>query len=81
MKDDRIILELTRAEAVVLFEWLAGLDAAQALPFNDEAEQKVLWLLEGRLEKALQEPLAPNYKELLEQAKLSVLDSDDHSGS
>lgn len=68
----QVALRLTRAEALVLFEWLARGDSVAARSCVDQAEQQVLWLLEGQLEKALTEPLQPNYRELLEEARRTV---------
>ena len=69
---DSVSLLLTRAEALVLFEWLVRVDAAENLPIEDAAEQQVLWRLEGQLEKTLPEPLAPNYREAVEAARREV---------
>lgn len=68
-------LELTRAEALVLFEWLARLNASESLPFEDPAEQQVIWKPEGKLERTLVEPLAPNYRQLLAEARRKVRES------
>ena len=65
-------LELTQAEALVLFEWLARNDEAKLLQVEDDAEQQVLWSLEAQLEKKLVEPLAPNYPEPLAAARARV---------
>lgn len=65
-------LELTDDQALVLFEWLARLDERDALPVDDPAEEQVLWVLHGQLEKALSEPFLPNYHELVEQARARV---------
>jgi len=67
-----VLLRLTRAEALVLFEWLARVDAAGSLPVEDPAEQQVMWRLEGQLEKTLLEPLAANYREAVEAARREV---------
>ncbi|MFO0899817.1 MAG: hypothetical protein U0836_20495 [Pirellulales bacterium] len=47
------MLSLTRAEALVLFEWLASRDDTDGL--TPEPEQTVLWRVEGQLEKLLPE--------------------------
>jgi hypothetical protein len=74
MPDDEICVRFSREEALVLFEWLARVDDAQALPIEHPAEQKVLWLLEGQLEK--QVPVfASNYKQLVEDARTIVDES------
>lgn len=67
-----ISLIVSRPEAVVLFEMLARLDSEQAIPFADPAEQQVLWKLEAQLERSLTEPLAPNYQELVAEARRAV---------
>jgi hypothetical protein len=74
MPDDEICIRFSRAEALVLFEWLARVDDAKAAPIEHPAEQKVLWLLEGQLEK--QVPVfATNYKQLVEDARTIVDES------
>lgn len=65
-------LDLTNDQALVLFEWLARLDAAEAFPVEDPAEEQVLWCLHGQLEKALSEPFRADYRELVEQARARV---------
>jgi hypothetical protein len=70
--DQTIQLQLTRAEALVLFEWLARMDAGGKVPVEDPAEEQVLWRLEGQLESTLREPLEPNYKEAVEAARKEV---------
>jgi hypothetical protein len=67
-----VLLRLTRAEALVLFEWLARVDAAGNLPVEDPSEEQVLWRLEGQLESNLIEPLGPNYKDAVEAARREV---------
>ena len=71
MSDDEICIRFSRAEALVLFEWLARVDDGRSAPIEYPAEQTLLWLLEGQLEKQL-EVFSPNYKELVEQARISV---------
>lgn len=75
MSEEQVRLELTRAEALVLFEWLARLNASESLPFDDPAEQQTVWKLEGRLERMLAEPLSANYRELLAEARRKVKES------
>jgi hypothetical protein len=72
MSDDVITLKLTKAEALVLFEWLARTAAAEALPIEDPSEQQVLWRVEGQLEKVLVEPLRPDYLKLVADARRQV---------
>lgn len=50
---DEIEIRLTPAQALVLFEWIARENEADPsrLHFEDPAEEHVLWILEGKLEK------------------------------
>lgn len=56
-----VTLSLTHDQALVLFEWLTREDGKEGFPTEHEAEQKVLWEIEAQLEKALVEPLQPDY--------------------
>ena len=69
-----ITIELTNDEALVLFEWLAG--RAKQTELEGEAERRVLWDLEASLERSLDEIFAPNYGELLEQARARIASND-----
>jgi hypothetical protein len=66
-----VAIELSGDDAVVLFEWLAGMGAAKLIV--GEAEQRVLWSIEAALEKSLAEPFAKDYPELVEQARRRIL--------
>jgi hypothetical protein len=73
---ESVKVDLTKDEALVLFEWLARNDATSGrLVIEDESERKVLWVLEGLLESLLVEPLRPDYKERLAEARAKVLAS------
>jgi len=77
MTTERINIELTKAQALVLFEWLARDESKEGFKFEDKAELQMLWILEGKLEKVLIEPFADNYKELLAKARDKVRDNPD----
>jgi hypothetical protein len=66
-----VSIELSRDEALVLFEWLAGLETAKVA--IGEAEQRVLWRIEAVLERSLAEPFARDYADLVEQARRRIL--------
>lgn len=72
MSEQNTLLRLTRAQALVLFEWLARVSESGTLQYEDPAEQDVLWELEAQLERTLTEPLASNYSELLDAARREV---------
>jgi hypothetical protein len=66
-----IQLELPDDVALVLFELLAS----EKLEENVEApERNALWILEGILEKRLTVLFSPNYLNLLEKARSSLVD-------
>ena len=48
-------MELSHDEALVLIDWLFRFNAAENNAFEDQAEQRVLWDLECRLESKLAE--------------------------
>lgn len=67
-------IELSDDEAVVLFDWLSRHDDPNALKFQDQAEQRVLWDLLAHLENALDAPLSPDYENRLANARAEVRD-------
>ena len=71
-----VVIELNVSEALVLFEYLSRCSDQRNLVFEDRAEQRVLWHLEGMLESALAEPFRPDYRVLLEDARAAVRNSD-----
>lgn len=76
MAADEIPLSLSRDQALVLFEWLARTGAGeQPSAFEDQAEQRVLWDLEGALEKQLVEQFKSDYRDLLEAARGRIRDA------
>ncbi len=71
---DSVRLELTKDEALVLFEFLARFDDNETLMLEDQAEERVLWSLQGLLEKQLVEIFDPSYKSLVESARERLRD-------
>jgi hypothetical protein len=57
--------------ALVLFELLASERLGSGL---GAPKRNVLWQLEGYLEKALVQPFSPDYSQLLERAKASLVE-------
>jgi hypothetical protein len=71
----KINLTVTKDEALVLFEFLARFNQSEHPNiFEDRAEQKTLWIIEGQLEKQLSEPFRPNYKEIINDARNRIRD-------
>jgi hypothetical protein len=65
-----VTVTLTSEEALVLFEWLVrSSDRGAPAPFVDQAEERVLWVVEGALERSLVAPLQPDYAAQLQQAR------------
>ena len=67
-----ITIELSRAEALVLFEYLARTSASETPAVQHPAEEIVLDRIEGQLERTLVEPLRADYHELLASARAEV---------
>ena len=70
--DTSITLKLNRDQALVLFEWLATAEENDQLGFHHPAEERVVWQLQGQLEKVLAEPFCPEYAELLKKARTAI---------
>lgn len=77
-RDENVRIELTRAEALVLFEFLfrEAQPGSTALRPDGSAELNALMRLEGRLEKQLWELLSDDYARLLDTARTSLSDAD-----
>ncbi len=80
MVAENVILQLSRAEALVLFEFLGRedsrmkSDALSRYEIEYPAERRVLWIIEGILETLLVEPFLPNYRSLVEKARDEVIE-------
>lgn len=80
LSPEKITIELSNAEALVLFEFLHRFDDEDTYRFADQAEERVLWSVAGMLEKQLVEIFSPDYHRLLAEARERVrdpLDRDD----
>jgi hypothetical protein len=67
-------LRLTPEQALVLFEWIAQLEEAPALPEAGSAEELVFWRLEAQLQQQIPVLFSERYKDLLQQARRSVVE-------
>ncbi|HEY0758629.1 MAG TPA: hypothetical protein VGD59_05160 [Acidisarcina sp.] len=65
-------LTLGRAEALVLFEMLADYRDQPCVEAQTPAEKLALVKLHGALETALVEPFMPDYRLLVEEARLEL---------
>ncbi len=75
MTNNKVNIELTKEEAIVLFEYLGRFNENDNLEkFEDQAEQRVLWDIECILEKELSEPFRADYQEIVKKAREAVRD-------
>lgn len=73
--DEKITIELTKDEALVLFDFLGHFNEVDhSNVFEDQAEQKTLWKIEGQLEKILGVQFDPNYTNIVKQARDRIRD-------
>ena len=76
-EEKEILIKLSRDEALVLFEFISRFNQLdQDEIFQDQAEQKLMWLIETQLEKILVEPFQPDYKEIIQEARNKVRDNE-----
>ena len=73
--EETATIRMTRAEALVLFEFLSRFDQGQQLDIRDKAEELVLWHVHGAFERVLAEPFAADYLKRLEIARETVRQS------
>jgi len=73
---EKIVIELTNQEALVLFEFLRRCDDENNYTFADQSEERMLWNLESILQKQLVEIFSPDYGRLLEEARKQIRDPD-----
>lgn len=67
---DKIKIDLTKDEAIVLFEFLSRFNKnIHEEMFEDKAEQQVLWDIECLLEKELVEPFHSDYRDIVKRAR------------
>src|SRR5690242_11553250 len=72
MSDETVPVSLSLNEAIVLFEFLSRNVKNRDLRIEHEAERTVLSDLLCTLERQLNAPLAPNYSEVLAEARRSL---------
>ena len=72
---DGVIIQLSRDEALVLFEWLHRCeDEGRLAHAAHHAEQVALWNLSALLERELVEPFSQNYAKLVVEAQERLAD-------
>jgi hypothetical protein len=76
MTEEKVTIELSPSEALVLFEFVSRFSNDEKLEIVDRAEERVLWNVCAILEKILAEPFSRNYNDLLAKAREEVRDKD-----
>lgn len=71
---DEVEITLSSDAALVLLAFVARLNGADLVEFEDQAEQRVLWDLESLLESSVAVTLAPDYATRLRHARDRVRD-------
>jgi hypothetical protein len=67
--DDAVRIDLSKDEAIVLFEFLSRFSNGSGLDIVDQSEERVLWNILCDLERLLVEPFSPDYSKILDQAR------------
>ena len=75
MDEAKVAVNLTRAEAVVLIEFLMRFRDKDRLAVEHEAEQQLLSDLCAVVENQLPELFDPQWRSLVEQARAAVLEA------
>jgi hypothetical protein len=76
MNNDDVKIELTKDEALVLFEFLQRFSENDELVIEHQSEERALWNLTCVLEKALSEPFRADYSKILESARERLRDEE-----
>jgi 23S rRNA maturation mini-RNase III len=73
---NQIEIKFSKDEAVVLFEFLTRFAEESNLQIEDNAEARVLWNLQSKLEEILVEPFQENYEEIVKEARNNLRDKE-----
>lgn len=76
--DEKILLSLNKEEAMVFLDWLIRFNEIdRSSLFEDQAEERVMFDLESKLEKLIPEVFDKDYKEKLIIARDNLRDDID----
>ena len=73
--NEKVIMAIGKAEALILFELLADFHSQPVLKFHDNADRLALVRLHGALESTLVEPFSEDYSAFLIKLGVSCLSS------
>ncbi|WP_414431067.1 hypothetical protein ACMG4M_07600 [Alcanivorax sp. IL3] len=71
---EEVKVELTKDEALVLFDLLSRFSSEDVLDIQDQAEERALWNLSCTLEEILSEPFSDNWAEIISAARERLRD-------
>ena len=74
MADEKINIELSKDEGLVLLEFLSRFSNDEEFRIVDQSEERVLWNIQAELEKLLIPPFQADYQDLLLGARERVRD-------
>lgn len=74
--EEKVRIDLSKDEAIVLFEFLSSFSDKGTLQIVDQAEERVLWNVCCDLEKVLSEPFLETYLKVLNEARDRVRDKE-----
>ncbi len=72
--EEKIQIDLSKNEAIVLFEFLSRFSDKNQLEIVDQSEERVLLNILCDLEKILVEPFSEKYTKILEEARVKIRD-------
>ena len=77
MSQESVSINLTKDEALVLFEFLFRFSETDKLSIEQQSEERALWNLACIFEKELSEPFDKKYGDILSQARERLKDNDE----
>ena len=69
MFEQDVNIRLTKAEALVLYDFLSRFSKEERLKIEDQAEERALWNAQCLLERELAELFLRNYGKIIEEAR------------
>ncbi len=75
MDNGKVKIELTKDEALVLFEFLSRFSDTDELEIRHQSEERALWNLTCYFEKILTEPFHKDYSKIMGAARERLKDN------
>lgn len=80
ISNERVTFDLSRDEAIVLFECASRFSETEEIKIEDSSEEVAMWAVCASLEKALTEPFRPDYPAILNAARDTLRRDGENSG-